>query len=248
MLLLLSRLPDGAVQLGPLHNHPPVPLLGAAASLIESPKILPFRHSPYCVFVCVCVTSWRRAGSRVSSLGPSFAPATAPSFSSHNRSSLIAWSSPPHFPSPKRPFGTPSSLARHVSHCLLSCLIQSHASVLVACDNCLLPGQFPSSIPLTRSSTSIATRLRPSTITTNLSAMSESPSSSHATQTGRPSLWTESAERKLARLYLYTTLPLVKIVEVVHKATPGNRDCPGYGCYPMLAPDCLIIMRRREMC
>ncbi|KAF6842400.1 ankyrin repeat protein [Colletotrichum musicola] len=57
--------------------------------------------------------------------------------------------------------------------------------------------------------------------------MSESPISSHATQTGRPSLWTESAERKLARLYLYTTLPLVKIVEVVHKATPGNRDCPG---------------------
>ncbi|KAI8266829.1 hypothetical protein K4K58_009153 [Colletotrichum sp. SAR11_239] len=57
--------------------------------------------------------------------------------------------------------------------------------------------------------------------------MSESPSSSHATQTGRPSLWTESAERKLARLYVYTTLPLVKIVEVVHKATPGNRDCPG---------------------
>ncbi|KAF9874417.1 ankyrin repeat protein [Colletotrichum karsti] len=60
--------------------------------------------------------------------------------------------------------------------------------------------------------------------------MSESPSSSQATygaQTGRPSLWTDSAERKLARLYVYTTLPLVKIVEVVHKATPGNRDCPG---------------------
>ncbi|WYZ37244.1 hypothetical protein EsH8_II_000750 [Colletotrichum jinshuiense] len=57
--------------------------------------------------------------------------------------------------------------------------------------------------------------------------MSESPSSSHATQTGRPSLWSESAERRLARLYVYTTLPLTKIVEVVHKSTPGNRDCPG---------------------
>ncbi|OLN93297.1 Ankyrin-like protein [Colletotrichum chlorophyti] len=57
--------------------------------------------------------------------------------------------------------------------------------------------------------------------------MSESPSSSHATQTGRPSLWTDSAERKLARLYVYTTLPLAKIVEVVHKSTAGDRDCPG---------------------
>ncbi|KXH63319.1 hypothetical protein CSAL01_00936 [Colletotrichum salicis] len=57
--------------------------------------------------------------------------------------------------------------------------------------------------------------------------MSASPSSSHATQTGRPSLWSDSAERRLARLYVYTTLPLTKIVEVVHKATPGNRDCPG---------------------
>ncbi|TDZ47636.1 putative POTE ankyrin domain family member M [Colletotrichum trifolii] len=57
--------------------------------------------------------------------------------------------------------------------------------------------------------------------------MSHSPSSSHATQTGRPSLWSESAERKMARLYVYTTLPLTKIVEVVHRATPGTRDCPG---------------------
>ncbi|KAK2056109.1 ankyrin [Colletotrichum caudatum] len=57
--------------------------------------------------------------------------------------------------------------------------------------------------------------------------MSASPSSSHATQTGRPSLWSDSSERKLARLYVYTTLPLKKIVEVVHKSTPGNKDCPG---------------------
>ncbi|KZL79181.1 ankyrin repeat protein, partial [Colletotrichum incanum] len=59
------------------------------------------------------------------------------------------------------------------------------------------------------------------------SAMSASPSSSHATQTGRPSLWNDSSERRLARLYVYTTLPLKKIVEVVHKSTPGNKDCPG---------------------
>ncbi|KAK1979348.1 hypothetical protein LZ30DRAFT_783503 [Colletotrichum cereale] len=57
--------------------------------------------------------------------------------------------------------------------------------------------------------------------------MSASPSSSHATQTGRPSLWNDSSERRLARLYVYTTLPLKKIVEVVHKSTPGNKDCPG---------------------
>ncbi|KAJ0158469.1 hypothetical protein CTA2_11518 [Colletotrichum tanaceti] len=57
--------------------------------------------------------------------------------------------------------------------------------------------------------------------------MSASPSSSHATQTGRPSLWNESSERRLARLYVYTTLPLDKIVKVVHRSTPGNKDCPG---------------------
>ncbi|KAK2016400.1 ankyrin [Colletotrichum eremochloae] len=57
--------------------------------------------------------------------------------------------------------------------------------------------------------------------------MSASPSSSHATQTGRPSLWNDSSERRLARLYVYTTLPLKKIVEVVHKSTPGNKECPG---------------------
>ncbi|OBR06863.1 Ankyrin repeat protein [Colletotrichum higginsianum IMI 349063] len=57
--------------------------------------------------------------------------------------------------------------------------------------------------------------------------MSASPSSSHATQTGRPSLWNESSERRLARLYVYTTLPLEKIVKVVHRSTPGNKDCPG---------------------
>ncbi|KAL0940257.1 ankyrin repeat protein [Colletotrichum truncatum] len=58
--------------------------------------------------------------------------------------------------------------------------------------------------------------------------MSEPPAGNRpAAQTGRPSLWTQSAERKLARLYVYTTLPLVKIVEVVHKASPGNGDCPG---------------------
>ncbi|KAK2001348.1 hypothetical protein LX36DRAFT_736137 [Colletotrichum falcatum] len=57
--------------------------------------------------------------------------------------------------------------------------------------------------------------------------MSASPASSHATQTGRPSLWNESSERRLARLYVYTTLPLTKIVEVVHKSTHRSKECPG---------------------
>ncbi|PFH60261.1 hypothetical protein XA68_11248 [Ophiocordyceps unilateralis] len=49
-----------------------------------------------------------------------------------------------------------------------------------------------------------------------------SPSAASA---GRPSLWTRSAERKLARLYVYTTLPLETIVKLVHsrqrEAGPG---------------------------
>ncbi|KAH7320855.1 hypothetical protein B0I35DRAFT_477397 [Stachybotrys elegans] len=48
-----------------------------------------------------------------------------------------------------------------------------------------------------------------------------------ATQTGRPSLWKTSAQRKMARLYVYTTLPLQKILDVVYgtsslEAAPGK--------------------------
>lgn len=39
-------------------------------------------------------------------------------------------------------------------------------------------------------------------------------------QTGRPALWTKSYQRKMARLYLYTTLPLTKILQVVHHGSP----------------------------
>ncbi|KAG5993309.1 hypothetical protein E4U43_003542 [Claviceps pusilla] len=48
-----------------------------------------------------------------------------------------------------------------------------------------------------------------------------SPSTDSATTpTGRPSLWTKSAQRKMTRLYVYTTLPLQKIVELVYCHTP----------------------------
>ncbi|KAG6028251.1 hypothetical protein E4U41_000714 [Claviceps citrina] len=54
-----------------------------------------------------------------------------------------------------------------------------------------------------------------------------SPSAhSTTTQTGRPSMWTKSAQRKMTRLYVYTTLPLNKIVELVHCRTPDS--APGH--------------------
>ncbi|KAI5458160.1 ankyrin repeat-containing domain protein [Mariannaea sp. PMI_226] len=42
------------------------------------------------------------------------------------------------------------------------------------------------------------------------------------TITGRPPLWTNSSQRKVSRLYLYTTLPLSKIIEVVHAKSPDT--------------------------
>ncbi|UNI24785.1 hypothetical protein JDV02_010509 [Purpureocillium takamizusanense] len=52
-------------------------------------------------------------------------------------------------------------------------------------------------------------------------ASSASPSAASAnTQTGRPPLWTKSAQRKMTRLYVYTTLPLDTIVKLVHCQTP----------------------------
>ncbi|KAF7551519.1 hypothetical protein G7Z17_g4950 [Cylindrodendrum hubeiense] len=49
---------------------------------------------------------------------------------------------------------------------------------------------------------------------------SASPSGSNNTNTGRPPLWNNSSQRKVSRLYLYTTLPLQKIIEVVHVKSP----------------------------
>jgi hypothetical protein len=49
---------------------------------------------------------------------------------------------------------------------------------------------------------------------------SGSPASSTNVQTGRPPLWTSSSQRKMTRLYLYTTLPVAKILEVVHHGIP----------------------------
>ena len=39
---------------------------------------------------------------------------------------------------------------------------------------------------------------------------------------GRPAKWTKSAQRKMARLYLYTTLPLGLIVRLVHAHSPES--------------------------
>ncbi|KAF5709291.1 ankyrin repeat domain-containing protein [Fusarium globosum] len=55
---------------------------------------------------------------------------------------------------------------------------------------------------------------------------SASPSGSNNTTTGRPPLWTPSSRRKVSRLYLYTTLPLEKIMAVVHAKSP---DTPAPG-------------------
>ncbi|KAF5233804.1 hypothetical protein FAUST_7936 [Fusarium austroamericanum] len=49
-----------------------------------------------------------------------------------------------------------------------------------------------------------------------------SPSGSNTTTTGRPPLWNSSSRRKISRLYLYTTLPLEKIVAVVHAKSPDT--------------------------
>lgn len=40
------------------------------------------------------------------------------------------------------------------------------------------------------------------------------------TQTGRPPLWTNSNQRKMVRLYVYSTLGISKILEVIHHPTP----------------------------
>lgn len=43
-----------------------------------------------------------------------------------------------------------------------------------------------------------------------------SPDASHGgARIGRPPQWTESHKRKLARLYIFTTLPLEKIIKAV---------------------------------
>lgn len=53
-----------------------------------------------------------------------------------------------------------------------------------------------------------------------------SPTSVTNMQTGRPPLWTNSSQRKMCRLYLYTTLQISKILEVVHYPMPPE-SMPG---------------------
>jgi ankyrin repeat protein len=52
---------------------------------------------------------------------------------------------------------------------------------------------------------------------------SRSPAGNSPTaQTGRPPLWTRSAQRKMSRLYLYTTLPITKILELIYSGSPHS--------------------------
>lgn len=52
----------------------------------------------------------------------------------------------------------------------------------------------------------------------SLSPVGHSPNA----HTGRPTMWTKSTLRKMARLYVYTTLPLQKILDVIHHNTPSG--------------------------
>jgi ankyrin repeat protein len=71
-----------------------------------------------------------------------------------------------------------------------------------------------------------------------------SPSgNSSTTQTGRPSLWKASAQRKMARLYVYTTLPLDKILEVVNVTSPAEA-VPG--CVGLVLLGAQVLTARRK--
>ncbi|KAM3514564.1 hypothetical protein MY11210_001799 [Beauveria gryllotalpidicola] len=59
------------------------------------------------------------------------------------------------------------------------------------------------------------------------SDLSRSPSYGLNATTGRPAMWTRFHQCKMVCLYVYTTLPLQKIVNVVYHKTPPNR-CPGH--------------------
>ena len=70
---------------------------------------------------------------------------------------------------------------------------------------------------------------------------SASPSgqSSYPTPTGRPSLWSGSDQRKLARLYVYTTLPIQKILNVLQVSSDAH---PGY--VPPMFPALPLTVQR----
>ncbi|KAI9170918.1 Acyl-CoA-binding domain-containing protein [Paramyrothecium foliicola] len=61
----------------------------------------------------------------------------------------------------------------------------------------------------------------PSPPTLQIPSTARSPSGySPTANTGRPPLWTKSAQRKMSRLYLYTTLPITKILELIWTDSP----------------------------
>jgi spore germination protein YaaH len=51
---------------------------------------------------------------------------------------------------------------------------------------------------------------------------SSSPNNQPTTPNGRPSTWSLSAQRKMARLYVYTTLPAEKIRAIINAHSPDR--------------------------
>lgn len=59
-------------------------------------------------------------------------------------------------------------------------------------------------------------------VTTLVIPTQSSTNSQPTTPNGRPSAWSWSAQRKMARLYLYTTLPAEKIRAIINAHSPDK--------------------------
>jgi hypothetical protein len=53
-------------------------------------------------------------------------------------------------------------------------------------------------------------------------SQSASPSNQPNSPNGRPATWSWSAQRKMARLYLFTTLPVDKIRAIINALSPDR--------------------------
>lgn len=68
--------------------------------------------------------------------------------------------------------------------------------------------------------------LTPHTMDYSASPSGVSSHATHATQTGRPSMWTKSSERQLTRLYLYTVLSVKECLRAIYRSSAD--PTPGY--------------------
>lgn len=69
------------------------------------------------------------------------------------------------------------------------------------------------------------------TLTPHAMEYSASPSgisshATHASNTGRPSMWTDSSERQLTRLYVYTMLSVKECLRTIYRSPAA--PAPGY--------------------